>query len=119
MTETEELQLLKQQLDVKNQQLELLKKESRSSRSTTSGRKRPAPVGWEVIIHALKGIDNKETVLSNLEYMKSPEEFFHYDFGAKRRFVQRIGLMDWEDAITDQIAKVCVLYVCVELFMHS
>ena len=116
---TEELQLLKQQLDLMDQQLELLKKENEElkqsrSRSTTSGRKRPAPVGWEVIIYALKGIADKEAVLSDLEDMKSPEEFLRYDLDAKSRFVQHIGLTGWEDAIARQIGEVCVLYVCVE-----
>ena len=122
MTETEEqLQLLKQELELFKQKLELLKKEnkelkqSRSSGSTTSGRKRPAPaVGWEVIIYGLKSIADKETALSKLENMKSPEEFLRYDFDAKSRFVELAGLTGWEDAITDQIRKVCVFYVGIE-----
>ena len=101
------------QLNQQNNELRLQLSRSRSS-STTSGKKRPAPVGWEVIIYALHGIDDKDRVLSTLEAMKSPEEFIQLNLEGKKNFVEMIGLTDWEDAITKQIGEVCVLYVCVE-----
>ena len=108
----QDLQLKLKMLEKENEELKQ-SRQSRSSRSTTSGRKRSAPVGWEVVIHALPAITDKETVLSKLEAMKSPEEFIKLNSDIKRDFVRLVGLMGWEDALTDQIKKVCVLYVSV------